>query len=135
MAEVARQAELRFKVGEIAMSDLAQSRARKAEADAGLAQAQGRRIAAEAHFARVTGKTPGELAPLPQPPAVPTSLDEALDRARQANPMLLQAREATTAAKAGTRAARAEGLPMVGAFTEAAHVRDQFFPDYSYNFV
>jgi len=130
LAEVARQAELRFKVGEIAMSDLAQSRARKAEADAGLAQAQGRRIAAEAHFARVTGKTPGELAPLPQPPAVPTSLDEALDRARQANPMLLQAREATTAAKAGTRAARAEGLPMVGAFTEAAHVRDQFFPDY-----
>jgi outer membrane protein len=33
-------------------------------------------------------------------------------------------------AKAGVRAAKAEGMPQVGAFAEAAHVRDQFFSDY-----
>ena len=40
--ETLRQAGLRFRSGEIASSELAQARARKAEADAGLAQAQGR---------------------------------------------------------------------------------------------
>ena len=33
-------------------------------------------------------------------------------------------------ARAGVRAAQAEGMPTVGAFAEAAHVRDQFFPGY-----
>jgi len=130
LTEMARQAELRFKAGDIAMSDLALARARMAEAEAGLAQAQGRKTSAEARFARLTGKAPGDLAALPQPPAIPASLDEALDAARRANPMLLAAKEATELARAGARSARAEGLPSVGVFSEAAHVRDQFFPGY-----
>ena len=32
--------------------------------------------------------------------------------------------------RAGVRSARAEGMPTLGAFAEAAHVRDQFFPGY-----
>lgn len=130
LEETERQAGLRFKVGEIASSDLAQARARKAEAQAGFAQAQGRRIAAEASFERLTGKPAGEMAPLPALPAVPPSLDEATDLARNANPALRQAQSGVDVAKAGARAARAEGLPTVGAFAEAAHVRDQFFPGY-----
>ena len=43
---------------------------------------------------------------------------------------LRQAQSGVDVAKAGARAARAEGLPTVGAFAEAAHVRDQFFPGY-----
>lgn len=130
LAEVVRGAELRFKAGEIPLSELAQARSRRAEAEAGLAQALGRRVAAEARFTRLTGKAPGALAPLPALPAVPASLDEALDRARQANPMLLQVREASQIAKAASKAARAEGQPSVGLYSEAAHVRDQFFPGY-----
>lgn len=130
LVETERQAGLRFKVGEIASSDLAQARARRAEAQAGAAQAQGRRLAAEARYARLTGKPAGNLAPLPALPAVPSTLDEATDLARNANPALRQAEAGVDVARAGARAARAEGLPVVGAFAEAAHVRDQFFPGY-----
>jgi len=130
LTETVRQAGLRFRVGEIASSDLAQARARAAEGDAGLAQARGRRISAEAAFTRLTGKEPAELGPLPDAPPLPATLGEARELARAANPSLLQAQAATRVARAGVRAARAESLPTVGAFAEASRVRDQFFPDF-----
>lgn len=130
LTEVERQAGLRFKAGEIPSSEVAQARARRAGAQAALAQAEGRRASAENAYQRLTGKAPGVLAPLPVPPAVPASLDAALDLARSGNPALKQVEQGTTVARAGVRAAKAEGLPMVGAYAEAAHVRDQFFPDY-----
>lgn len=130
LKETERQAELRYRTGEIASSELAQARARKAEANAGLAQAQGRRISAEAAYQRLIGSQAGELGPLPSLPIVPPSLDHALDMARSSNPAMQQARSGVDVARAGVRAAQAEGLPSVGAFAEAAHVRDQFFPGY-----
>lgn len=130
LAETERQADLRFRAGDIPSSDLAQARARKAEAEAGFAQAQGRRASAEAAYRRLTGQPAGDLAPLPALPRVPASLDEALDLARQNNPALRQAKAGVEVARAGVRAARAEGMPTLGAFAEAAHVKDQFFPGY-----
>lgn len=130
LVETERQAGLRFRAGEIASSELAQARARKAEADAGFAQAQGRRISGEAAYQRLTGKPAGDLAPLPELPLIPPTLDQALDMARASNPALGQAKAGVDVARAGVGAARAEGLPTVGAFAEAAHVRDQFFPGY-----
>lgn len=131
LVETERQAGLRFRAGEIASSDLAQARARKAEADAGFAQAQGRRASAEAAYRRLTGKPAGDLAPLPALPPVPSTLDAALDMARTANPAFRQARAGVEVARAAVRSAKAEGRPTVGAFAEAAHVRDQFFADYA----
>ncbi len=128
--ETVRQAGLRFRAGDIAAPELAQAKARQAEAAAGLAQAEGRRISAEAAFRRLTGKPAGDLAAWPALPPTPPSLDAALDLARQSNPAIKQARAAVDVARAGSRAARAEGMPTVGAFAEAAHVRDQFFPGY-----
>lgn len=130
LVEAARQAELRFHAGEMASSELAQSRARKAEADAGFAQAQGRRISAEAAYQRLTGKPADRLAPLPDLPATPPSLNAALEMARTSNPGLGGAKAGVDVARAGVRSAKAEGMPTVGAFAEAAHVRDQFFPGY-----
>lgn len=130
LTETQRQARLRYQAGEIPSSDVAQALARLAEAEAGLAQAQGRRISAEAAFERLTGKSPTDLAPLPALPPIPATLDEAMERAKSANPSLRQARAAVGVARAGVRAARADGLPTVGVFAEAARVRDQFFPDY-----
>lgn len=130
LREVERQAGLRFRAGEIAASEVAQARARRAEAEAGLAQAEGRRVSVEAAFERLTGRAPGDLAALPDGPPVPPTLGEALDLARARNPALRQAGQGVAVARAGLRAARAEGLPTIGAFAEAAHVRDQFFPDY-----
>lgn len=130
LAETERQAGLRFETGEIPRSDYAQARARHAEGSAALAQAEGRRISAEAALARLTGSPAGTLAPLPSPPAVPGSLDAALDLARTGNPMLLQAEAATRGTEAGLRSARAAAMPSVGVYAEAAHVSDQFFPGY-----
>lgn len=130
LAETERQAALRYRAGEIASSELAQARARKAEADAGLAQAEGRRVSAEAAYQRLTGKPAGTLAALPDLPPTPSTLGEALDLARGGNPSLHQAKAAVDVARAGVRSAKAEGMPTLGAFAEAAHVRDQFFPGY-----
>lgn len=131
LTEVERQAGLRFRVGEIASSDVAQARARRAEAEAGLAAARGRRVSGEAAFERLTGKAPGDLAPLPVPPAAPSSPAVALDLAHDNNPALKQADQAVVIAEAGRRGARAEALPTVGAYAEAAYVADQFFPGYT----
>jgi outer membrane protein len=130
LIETERQAGLRFRAGEIASSELAQARARKAEADAGFAQAQGRRASAEAAYQRLTGKPASELARLPDLPLIPPTLDQALDMARTSNPALRQAKAGVDVARAGVRSAKAEGMPTVGAFAEAAHVRDQFFAGY-----
>jgi outer membrane protein len=130
LAETERQATLRFQAGEIASSDVAQARARGAEAEAGLAQAQGRRLSAEAAFERLTAIPPADLAPLPALPAVPATLEEVRDLAQAGNPLLLQSAAAVRAADAGVRSARATAMPTLGAFAEAAHVADQFFPDY-----
>ena len=97
---------------------------------AGFAQAQGRRASAEAAYQRLTGKPAGDPAPLPALPLIPRTLDEALDMARTSNPALQQAKAGVDVARAGVRSAKAEGMPTVGAFAEAAHVRDQFFPGY-----
>lgn len=130
LTETERQAGLRFEVGEIASSDVAQARARRAEGDAALAQAEGRLASAEAAFERLTGRAAGPLEQPSAQPSVSPTLGEAVELARAANPMLLQAQSAGRAAEAGVAAARAEGMPVVGVFTEAAHVADQFFPGY-----
>lgn len=130
LTETERQAGLRYRAGEIPRSDLALATARRAEADAGLAQAQGRRTSSEAAYLRLTRRPAGDLAPLTELPRVPPTLDQALGMARQSNPALQQARAGVELSRAGVRAARAEGMPTVGVFAEAAHVRDQFFPGY-----
>ena len=135
LKEVERQAALRFRAGDITSSDVALIKARRAEAEAGLAAAHGRRMSAEAGFERLTGKAPGALAPLPAPPPAPPSLSYAIELAHLNNPALKQAEQGVVIAQAGARAARAEAMPAVGAFAEAAYVRDQFFPGYKSNSV
>lgn len=128
--EIRRQARLRFKAGESPDTDVAQATARLAEAQAGLAAAHGEAASAAARFASLTGLAAQDLQPLPASPATPQSLAEALAMARARNPALARATAALAAARAGARGARADRLPVIGAFAEGATVRDQFFPDY-----
>lgn len=130
LAEVERQAGLRFRAGEIPASDLAAATARRAEGEAALAGAEGRHASAKAQYHRLTGHEAGLLAPLPALPDTPATLEEAIEAAHRANPALAQAEKGIDIARAGLRAARAETLPTIGAFAEASHTRDQFFPDY-----
>lgn len=128
--EIGRQANLKFKAGESPSTDVAQASARLAEARAALARAQGMQVSAQARFRDLTGLEPAELQPHPANPTLPGTLDEAMDAAMAANPMLAQAEADLRSAQAAARGARAERLPTVGAFAEAATVRDQFFPGY-----
>lgn len=130
MAEIERQARLRFKAGESPNTDVAQASARHAEAQAGLAHARGLAASAEARFTNLTGLPPLDLQPLPDSPGHPKTLTETLSMARANNPGLLQAEAMVDAAKAAARGAKAERLPTIGAFAEGTMVRDQFFPDY-----
>lgn len=128
--EIERQARLKFRAGESPSTDVSQASARLAEARAGLARAQGMQVSAQAHFRNLTGLEPIDLQPLPVNPALPATLDEAMDAATHSNPALGQSEAALRGAQAAARGARAERLPMIGAFAEGATVRDQFFPDY-----
>jgi outer membrane protein len=128
--EIERQARLRFRAGESPRTDISQASARLAEARAGLARAQGLQVSARARFANLTRLNADELQPLPANPALPATLEEAMETAKRDNPALAQAEAALRQARAAARVARAERLPTVAAFAEAATVRDQFFPDY-----
>jgi outer membrane protein len=132
-SEIDRQARLRFKAGESPSTDVAQASARLAEARGGLAGAQGALATARARYRNLVGAEPDALAPLPAGPAPPASLDEAVALAARNSPAIAQAEAGLVAARAANRSARAERLPTVGAFAEAAAVRDQFFPDYRAN--
>lgn len=128
--EIERQARLRFRAGESPSTDISQASARLAESRAGLARAQGQQVSARARFSNLTGLDAERLQPLPGNPALPATLEDAMEAAMRGNPALAQAEAGLRQAKAAARAARAERLPTVGAFAEAATVRDQFFPDY-----
>jgi outer membrane protein len=132
-AEIARQAQLRYKAGEAPSTDVAQANARMAEAQGGLAAAEGAVAAAHARYRSLVGDEPVNLAPLPAGPVAPASLDEAVALAAHNSLAIAGAEAGLVAARAAGRGARAERLPTVGAFAEAGTVRDQFFPDYRAN--
>lgn len=130
MDEISRQAELRFKGGETARTDLAQAQARLAAARAALARAQGDVARSRAHFVSVVGAEPEGLEPLAAPPLTPTSLDEAMALALRASPAYTAAQAQARAASAGVRYAEAERLPSLALTATASRSRDQFFPGY-----
>ncbi|WP_448580379.1 TolC family protein [Thermaurantiacus sp.] len=131
MREIERQAGLRFRAGEIPLTDLAQARTRLAEAEAGLSGAHAEAAAARARFTALTGLPADGVSTLPRPPALPETRDAAVSAALASNPALAAAGRQADAAQAGVRLASAERLPVIGAFAEASAVRDQFFPDYT----
>lgn len=132
LTETVRHAELRFRAGDAASTEVAQARARLAEAEAGKAGADGRVKAALAALSSLSGIDAIVPEPiLPPPPSTPHTREDAIAMALADNPQLLAAREMLEAAEGKQQTARAERLPMVGAFAEASSVRDQFFPDYA----
>jgi outer membrane protein len=105
------EASARFEVGEITRTDVAQSEARLAQSEADLANAQAQLSVARAAYAAVVGQSPGDLAPMPVLPGVPTDFDQALDVALADNPGVRAAAYTQRSAEAAVAAARAEYLP------------------------
>ncbi|BBC70986.1 conserved hypothetical protein [Altererythrobacter sp. B11] len=130
LAEVLRQARLAFTAGAGTSTEVAQAEARLAEAEAGLAGAEGALAAALGRLERLAGMPIAPQGDLPPPPPTPDTVEAATQMAVAGNPQLEQARRMAEVARKGIAAARAEYLPSVGLYAEAATVRDQFFPGY-----
>jgi outer membrane protein len=102
-----------FDVGEVTRTDVAQAEARLAAAQASLSAAQAQLSVSKANYAQVVGETPGELAPPPILPGVPSTYDVALDAAQKNNPQLRGAQYAEDAAHSRVSQARAAFRPSV----------------------
>jgi outer membrane protein len=121
------QTQVRFEVGQVTRTDVAQAEAQLAASRAQLAVAQSQLQNSRAAYATVVGQNPGELAPSPQLPGLPQTVDEAFNAAEQANGALQRARFAEAASRARVAQARATGRPTVTA-NALIGVAGQFIP-------
>lgn len=114
LAEQLNAANTRFQVGEVTRTDVAQSEARLSDAKSSVISAEGNLLSAVATFERVIGTRPdGSLTVPEQLPELPVSLNEAQQRAENANPELLSAIHRAKASSFDVRTAEAALLPTV----------------------
>ena len=111
----------RFEIGDLTRTDIAQSEARLELARSNLAGAEARLAASIENYRRVIGRPPGELAPPPPLPPLPTTADEAVRIALVNNPDLIAATRQAEAAGFDVRVARASRLPTVSAGVSATY--------------
>lgn len=106
----------RFQIGDLTITDVAQSRSRLAVAEGELQTAEANLIAARETYIRLVGNAPGELAAPPPLPGLPATVGEAIVAALEENPNLIAARERAEAAGFDTKVAGAGRLPTVNLF-------------------
>lgn len=111
----------RFQIGDITITDVAQSRSRLAVAQADLQQAEANLIAAREAYIRLVGRDPGQLDAPPPLPGLPERTEEALVVALQNNPNLIAAKERADAAGFDTKVAGAGRLPTVALFANGQY--------------
>jgi outer membrane protein len=105
----------RFQIGDLTRTDVAQSEARLQLGRAQLATAQGNATASEATYRQVIGHPPGNLAPPPPLPPLPTTADEAVRIALANNPDLIAITRQELAAGYDVNVAKAGRLPTLSA--------------------
>lgn len=111
----------RFQIGDLTITDVAQSRSRLALAEGDLQTAQSNLIAAREAYIRLVGREPGELAPPPPLPGLPGTVGEAIVSALENNPNLEAAKLRAGAAGYDTKAAGAGRLPTVALFVNGQY--------------
>ncbi|MGF1545521.1 MAG: TolC family outer membrane protein [Parvularculaceae bacterium] len=122
-----REAEVRFEVGDVTRTDVAQAEARLAGARADLAGAQAGLALSRASFAEIVGDPPADLDPEPGLPAAPETLDAAIELARGYAPNALAARAAADASRRGVAIARSAFAPSVSLTTRYRYAEDPNF--------
>lgn len=111
----------RFQIGDLTITDVAQSRSRLALAEADLQQAEASLIAARETYIRLVGQAPGQLEAPPPLPGLPENVGEAIVAALENNPNLIAAKERAQAAGFDTKVAGAGRLPTVGFFVNGQY--------------
>ena len=92
-------------MGEITRTDVSLAEASLAGARSGLVAEQGNLARAREEYRSAVGRYPGPLQTLPNPPAIPSTLDEALAIARQNSPTIVQAKHNVTVAEINVKRA------------------------------
>ena len=104
----------RYKLGDaVTGTDVAQADTQQQAAVVALSQAQAQLDTSRAEYLAVVGDDAGDLAAPDQLPGLPGSLAEALRRAKQANPTLVQSEDTARASDADIDTARAADMPNV----------------------
>lgn len=111
----------RFQIGDLTITDVAQSRSRLALAESDLQSAEANLIAAREAYVRLVGQAPGELEAPPPLPGLPDTVGAAIATALENNPNLQAAKERAEAAGFDTKAAGAGRLPTVGLFVNGQY--------------
>ncbi|UYV16295.1 TolC family outer membrane protein [Porphyrobacter sp. ULC335] len=106
----------RFQIGDLTITDVAQSRSRLAVAEGDLQSAEANLIAARETYIRLVGNEPGELEAPPPLPGLPDTVGEAIVAALDNNPNLDAAKQRAEAAGFDTKVAGAGRLPTVNFF-------------------
>lgn len=103
----------RREAGELTRTDIAQGEVQYQSALVQLQAAEADLQASRAGFAAAVGRAPGHLAPEPDLPGLPTSLDDAFATAEAASPELAVAIASERQSRYGIAQARAEGRPQI----------------------
>ena len=111
----------RFQIGDLTITDVAQSRSRLAVAEGDLRLAEANLIAAREAYIRLIGRAPSDLEAPPPLPGLPDNVGEAIVSALENNPNLIAAKERAQAAGYDTKAAGAGRLPTVGMFVNGEY--------------
>ncbi|MCZ8368701.1 MAG: TolC family outer membrane protein [Porphyrobacter sp.] len=111
----------RFQIGDLTITDVAQSRSRLAIAEGDLQAAEANLISARELYIQLVGRAPGELEAPPPLPGLPDTVGEALVSALENNPNLIAAKQRAEAAGFDTKAAGAGRLPTVNLFVNGEY--------------
>lgn len=111
----------RFQIGDLTITDVAQSRSRLAVAEGDLQAAEANLISARELYIRLVGQAPGELQAPPPLPGLPDTVGEAIVSALENNPNLDAAKQRAEAAGYDTKVAGAGRLPTVGLFVNGEY--------------
>lgn len=111
----------RFEIGDLTLTDVAQSESRLALARSDLRSAQANLINARERYIQLVGSEPDDLQPPPPLPGLPATPQEAVLIALENNPDLIAAEERARAAGIDIAIARAGRLPRVEGFVNAGY--------------
>ncbi|WP_306253124.1 TolC family outer membrane protein [Parvularcula sp. IMCC14364] len=121
-----KAAQARFEAGQGTRTDTAQAQARYAGAEADLIRARSDLAAARKQYERIVGQMPMTLEAEPTLPALPDSMDMALQTALSNNPQLLAAFARLEAAGYNLKSARGLLAPTVTANARYQYAEGQF---------
>jgi len=123
----------RGRLGVLSKTDVAQAEARLLVSQASLQQAQARLQQSNDEYLNVVGQSPGELAPEPGLPGLPTEVDQAFDAALANNAQLLQAIDNEQAAREKVNQAKTAYRPTVSVRVDAQVIPTEPYLPHQYD--